>query len=186
MHSGSCVILVQFFGFVNALYFVQLRWESCSGEPSLQVHWALEWTDHMPVPRVGVHLPYAQPYRTATNFTEPIPRLVQPYVELAGYYTQEGVCHAFPKGEVEECEAVLRYDQRQIWQYALDWYDWPQIKGNAKNSTFMYDSYRKELWCMYDKVHKINSMASNGSFGDKRRWLMEEMRRDCITLHSNS
>ena len=140
----------------------------------------------MPVPRVGVHLPYIEPYRNATNVSKGIPRLIQPYIEIAGYFTQEGVCHAFPKGEVEECEAVLRHDQRQIWQYAMDWNDWPQIKENSTNATFMYDNYRKELWCMYDKVLKINTMASNRTSGDRRRWLIEETRRDCITPHSNS
>ena len=140
----------------------------------------------MPIPRVGVHLPYAQPYRNATNFTDPIPRLVQPYIELAGYYTQEGVCHAFPKGEVDECEAVLRYDQREIWQYALDWYDWPLIKGNANNATFIYDQYRNELWCMYDKVLKNSSIDLTGRYRDRRRWLVDEMRRDCSVPHSNS
>ncbi|CAI5481733.1 unnamed protein product [Closterium sp. Yama58-4] len=49
-----------------------------------EVHWALEWTDHIPIPRVGVHVSYSWPFREATNHTDNMPRTVKAYISVSG------------------------------------------------------------------------------------------------------
>ena len=158
-----------------------------SSSSSSQVHWALEWTKRMPIPRVGVHLPYSMPFRKATNFSDLAPRVVKLYVELAGYYSHEAICNAFPKGELDGCEDVLRYPQRQIWQYVMDWYDWPLIQRKAKNATFVYDHYKDKLWCMYWKAVQAQTSSEQWRLNPAahRKQLVHAMRRDCIVPHSN-
>ncbi|CAI5473999.1 unnamed protein product [Closterium sp. Yama58-4] len=122
-----------------------------------EVHWALEWTNHTPIPRVGVHLPYTQPFRVATNHNDNAPRVIKTYVQVAAYYSHEGVCHALPDGELPGCDDVNRFPQQQIWQYAMDWYDWPAIRKKKANATIVYDQYQSELSCMYWKVAQVGA-----------------------------
>ncbi|CAI5961510.1 unnamed protein product [Closterium sp. NIES-64] len=152
--------------------------------PNSQVHWALEWTNHVPIPRVGVHMSYSQPFRTATNNSDNAPRVVKIYVALAGYYAHEALCHAFPKGALDRCGDVLKYEQRQIWQYVMDWYDWPAIKHKRRNATFVYDLYKRELACMYGKVVDARTNEWTDHIIGRRRELVNEMTRDCATPHS--
>ncbi|CAI5985591.1 unnamed protein product [Closterium sp. NIES-65] len=149
-----------------------------------EVHWALEWTNHVPIPRVGVHMSYSQPFRTATNNSDNAPRVVKIYVALAGYYAHEALCHAFPKGALDRCGDVLKYEQRQIWQYVMDWYDWPAIKHKRRNATFVYDLYKRELACMYGKVVDARTNEWTDHIIGRRRELVNEMTRDCATPHS--
>ncbi|CAI7905228.1 unnamed protein product, partial [Closterium sp. NIES-53] len=153
--------------------------------PHLQVHWALEWTNHVPIPRVGVHMSYSQPFRTATNNSDTAPRVVKIYVALAGYYAHEALCHAFPKGALDRCGDVLKYEQRQIWQYVMDWYDWPAIKHKRRNATFVYDLYKQELACMYGKVVDARTNEWTDHILGRRMELVNEMTKDCATPHSN-
>ncbi|CAI5948344.1 unnamed protein product [Closterium sp. NIES-65] len=125
-----------------------------------EVHWALEWTSHTPIPRVGVHLPYTQPFGIATKHDDNAPRVINTYVQVAAYYLHEGVCHALPDGELPGCDDVNRFPQRQIWQYAMDWYDWPAIKKKKANATILYDQYRSELACMYWRVAQAGGEES--------------------------
>ncbi|CAI5496772.1 unnamed protein product [Closterium sp. Naga37s-1] len=150
-----------------------------------EVHWALEWTNHVPIPRVGVHMSYSQPFRTATNNSDTAPRVVKIYVALGGYYAHEALCHAFPKGALDRCGDVLKYEQRQIWQYVMDWYDWPAIKHKRRNATFVYDLYKRELACMYGKVVDARTNEWTDHIIARRRELVNEMTRDCATPHSN-
>ncbi|CAI5985327.1 unnamed protein product [Closterium sp. NIES-65] len=115
-----------------------------------QVHWALEWTNHTPIPRAGVHLPYTQPFLTKHKFNGP--RVIKTYVQGAAYYAHEGVCHALPAGELPGCDDVNPFPQIQIWQSAMDWFDWPGINKMEANATIVYDHYQSELACMYWKT----------------------------------
>ncbi|CAI5948338.1 unnamed protein product [Closterium sp. NIES-65] len=84
-----------------------------------EVHWALEWTNHTPIPRVGVHLPYMQPFRVATKHSGNAPRVIKTYIQGGAHFSYEGVCHALPAGELPRCDDVNPFSQRQIWQYAM-------------------------------------------------------------------
>ncbi|CAI7852811.1 unnamed protein product [Closterium sp. NIES-54] len=112
-----------------------------------EVHWALEWTNHTPIPRVGVHISYTQAFRVATDHKSSAPRVIKAYVQEAALYAHVGVCHALPTGELSGCDDVNR-PQRHIWQYGEDWYDWPAIKKKMANATIVYDQYRSELACI--------------------------------------
>ncbi|CAI7928378.1 unnamed protein product, partial [Closterium sp. NIES-54] len=109
-----------------------------------KVHWALEWTNHTPIPRVGVHISYTQAFRVATDHKSSASRVIKVYVQEAALYAHEGVCHALPAGELPGCDDVNR-PQRHIWQYGMDWYDWPAIKKKKANATIVFDQYRSEL-----------------------------------------
>lgn len=150
------------------------------------VHWALEWTKHQPIPRVGVHVPYTQPFRQKTNHSDLAPRVTKTYLELAGYYSHEAVCHAFPKGELPGCDEILRFEQRQIWQYVMDWYDWPLIKFKRPNATFIYDHYKAELHCLYWKT--MQSLGSEKSLqkhlATHGKGLLQGLFQECVTKHS--
>ncbi|CAI5479997.1 unnamed protein product [Closterium sp. Yama58-4] len=117
-----------------------------------EVHWALEWTNHTPIPRVGVHVPYTRLFRVATKHDRDAPRVIKEYVQEAAYHVHEGVCHALPAEELPGCDDVNPFPQMQIWQYAFDWYDLPAIRNMEANATIVYDQYRNELACMYWKV----------------------------------
>ncbi|CAI7793350.1 unnamed protein product [Closterium sp. NIES-53] len=80
-----------------------------------EVHWALEWTNHIPIPRVGVHIPYSWPFREATNHTDNMPRVIKAYISVSGYFAHEAICHAFPPGELGGCNDVNYTLQQQIW-----------------------------------------------------------------------
>ncbi|GJP36562.1 hypothetical protein CLOM_g21056 [Closterium sp. NIES-68] len=160
-----------------------------------EVHWALEWTDHTPIPRVGVHLPYSQPFRVATNHKDNAPRVITTYVQLAAYYSHEGVCHALPAGELPGCDDVNKFPQRQIWQYAMDWYDWPAIKEKRANATVVYDQYQSEMACMYWRVAQAGGEGAASMQGtsvqlrgdapaERRRRELVASLQDCITPRS--
>ncbi|GJP82720.1 hypothetical protein CLOP_g12967 [Closterium sp. NIES-67] len=163
-----------------------------------EVHWALEWTNHTPIPRVGVHVPYSQPFRVATKHRDDAPRVIKTYVQLAAYYSHEGVCHAVPAGELPGCDDVSKYSQRQIWQYAMDWFDWPAIKEKRANATVVYDQYVTELACMYWRVAQGGGGGGGGGESsmqgtavemrgdvpaERRRELVSSL-QDCVTPRS--
>ncbi|CAI5985317.1 unnamed protein product [Closterium sp. NIES-65] len=117
-----------------------------------KVHWALEWTNHTSIPRVGVHLPYTQPFRIAMKHNDNAPRVIKTYIQGVAHCSHEAVCHALPAGELPGCDDANPFPQQQIWQYAMNWYDWPAVKKKKANATIVYDQYRSELACMYWKV----------------------------------
>ncbi|CAI5526182.1 unnamed protein product, partial [Closterium sp. Naga37s-1] len=144
--------------------------------PHPQVHWALEWTNHVPIPRVGVHIPYSWPFREATNHTDNMPRVIKAYISVSGYFAHEAICHAFPPGELDGCDDVNYTPQQQIWQYALNWFDWPAIKNKWENGTYLYEVYQKEMHCLYwEGVTAAGESGEEGE-GNRRDDLVRQMR----------
>ncbi|CAI5531959.1 unnamed protein product [Closterium sp. Naga37s-1] len=135
-----------------------------------EVHWALEWTDHVPIPRVGVHIPYSWTFREVTNHTDNMPRVIKAYISVSGYFAHEAICHAFPPGELDGCDDVNYTPQQQIWQYALNWFDWPAIKKKWENGTYLYDVYQKEMHCLYwEGVTAAGEIGEDGEGNTQRQ-----------------
>ncbi|GJP78962.1 hypothetical protein CLOP_g9219 [Closterium sp. NIES-67] len=150
------------------------------------VHWALEWKqDVTPIPRVGVHVPYTQKFRDATlNNSAPEYRLVKAYVDVTGWYAHEAMCHAFPKGELRNCDDVMRWPQTHIWRYVMDWNDWPMIRKHIRGGTVLYDRYKWELQCMYNRVVVARTQEWTDRVQEKRKVFVEELRRSCVVNNS--
>jgi len=111
----------------------------------------------VPIPRVGVHLPYAHAFRVGTGHIDGIPRVTALHAELAGHFAHEGVCHSFPRGALAGCEEVLRFQQKQIWMYALDWYDWPRLfRNRSQGATQVYDTHIQHMHCIYRVVEGMS------------------------------
>ncbi|GJP32674.1 hypothetical protein CLOM_g17276 [Closterium sp. NIES-68] len=138
----------------------------------------------MPIPRAGVHVPYSWPFREATNHTDNLPRVVKAYILVAGFFAHEALCHAFPPGELHGCEDVNYFPQQQIWQYALNWFDWPGIKEKWENGTAVYDVYQRQLHCLYWEGVTGGGQGTGAENGVTRVDLARRMREKCIVADS--
>ncbi|GJP78960.1 hypothetical protein CLOP_g9218 [Closterium sp. NIES-67] len=147
-------------------------------------HWAFEWESRTPIPRVGVHIPHTHEFRNATGSSRAAQRLVKTYVDLTGTYAHEGLCNAFPEGELAHCEDASRA-QSQIWRYSLSGSDWAIFQSGTVNGTVMHDDYMWELGCMYKRVVEAKTGEWKEDVEGKRRALVKELTRHCIVPHSN-
>ncbi|CAI5974531.1 unnamed protein product [Closterium sp. NIES-64] len=134
-------------------------------------HWAFEWESRTPIPRVGVHIPHTHEFRNASGpAAGPPQRLVKTYVDLTGTYAHEGLCNAFPEGELAHCEDASR-EQGQIWRYALSGSEWSIFQSGTVNGTVMHDDYKWELKCMYERVVGAKTGEWKGDVEGKRQEL---------------
>ncbi|CAI7857578.1 unnamed protein product, partial [Closterium sp. NIES-53] len=148
-------------------------------------HWAFEWESRTPIPRVGVHIPHTHKFRNASGpIAGPAQRLVKTYVDLTGTYAHEGLCNAFPEGELAHCEDASR-EQSQIWRYALSGSEWSIFQSGTVNGTVMHDDYKWELKCMYERVVGAKTGEWKGDVEGKRQELVKELTKSCIVPHSN-
>ncbi|CAI5496771.1 unnamed protein product [Closterium sp. Naga37s-1] len=166
----------------------------CNSSPSFylilptpsQAHWAFEWESRTPIPRVGVHIPHTHEFRNASaSAAGPPQRLVKTYVDLTGTYAHEGLCNAFPEGELAHCEDASR-EQGQIWRYALSGSEWSIFQSGTVNGTVMHDDYKWELKCMYERVVGAKTGEWKGDVDGKRQELVKELTKNCIVPHSNN
>ncbi|CAI5981412.1 unnamed protein product [Closterium sp. NIES-65] len=68
---------------------------------SSQMEFAMEWTDHTPIPRVGVHLPYTNLFKDLGGSpVDPGSKLNLSFVQTAAHYQKETICHSLPPGKV--------------------------------------------------------------------------------------
>ncbi|CAI5943810.1 unnamed protein product [Closterium sp. NIES-64] len=66
-----------------------------------KMEFAMEWTDHTPIPRVGVHLPYTNLFKDLGGSpVDPGSKLNLSFVQTAAHYQKETICHSLPPGKV--------------------------------------------------------------------------------------
>ncbi|CAI7832724.1 unnamed protein product, partial [Closterium sp. NIES-54] len=62
-----------------------------------KMEFAMEWTDHTPIPRVGVHLPYTNLFKDLGGSpVDPGSKLNLSFVQTAAHYQRETICHSLP------------------------------------------------------------------------------------------
>ncbi|CAI5480657.1 unnamed protein product [Closterium sp. Yama58-4] len=68
-----------------------------------KMEFAMEWTDHTPIPRVGVHLPYTNLFKDLGGSpVDPASKLNLSFVQTAAHYQRETICHSLPPGSFNE------------------------------------------------------------------------------------
>ncbi|CAI5472959.1 unnamed protein product [Closterium sp. Yama58-4] len=129
-----------------------------------KMEFALEWTDHTPIPRVGVHLPYTNLFKDLGGSpVDPGSKLNLSFVQTAAHYQRETICHSLPPGELEGCEGVQ--PQTHIWRYAWDRQRWRQLRKRGAG-TQIYDRHIRELHCIYQGMARLVGDGGVGSGGD--------------------
>ncbi|CAI5961508.1 unnamed protein product [Closterium sp. NIES-64] len=143
---------------------------TCGSLPMTRQHWAFEWESRTPIPRVGVHIPHTHEFRNASGpAAGPPQRLVKTYVDLTGTYAHEGLCNAFPEGELAHCEGRVEgagtdleellslYDEayRPLWPARVDLVVRSYVSDNFFLTAFLFASIEQigQLHCQiyYEK-----------------------------------
>ncbi|GJP34559.1 hypothetical protein CLOM_g18992 [Closterium sp. NIES-68] len=144
-----------------------------------KMEFALEWTDHTPIPRVGVHLPYTNLFKDLGGLPSDS-KLNLSFVQSAAHYQRETICHSLPPGELAGCEGVQQ--QTHIWRYAWDRQRWRQLRRRGAGMQ-IYERHIRELHCIYRGMAKhVGERGGEGEGGVRRGGDAEEEGRLVVSV----